>query len=504
MKTKLIHRFLGVQPSTIMKPLTVSFALLLSILTTIAYGQELDMYHGLSSVVQSNIIVRCYNGDQFVSYEETDSMHLFLWVKDDSTIIYAAGIPLDLFVRDFEIYKDLVYFCGYRKSGNQTDGMIGYFRIDVTCHPSPKNFYVYDNIWFASTHSKEFTEMEVYDKYAGSSWAGDSVFLVAVGVDRNGQSLVLEAIGEYDNMANWRYSLGRGQYTNTNETFEQISVTDSFVVTAGTIYNDLKNGMGFRAFDKYGTHDMFSNPSIHDNVYRYLPQGSPAAPTQVVQYPISNRFEMTAIDNDTIATLSLYRIDNGGMPPVMYYGFLLNLYDIKQAITTMNSPCVHSMGTPESYFWGNIYDLKYDVKKEQLVAVLTADVPSWGPQSVFAIIPYAQPLPITFDYNYAPLGYDYNMVIPMYRPTLTHYSYLLSSRYIGWDLVDYYRYPNTTPSYVPQCVVQGQETCDYPGDMMSRYEVAPLKIYRKATFKFSKETMTCVDKKLKVTCRHNL
>lgn len=410
-------------------------------------------------------------------------------------VIYAATIPLDLYVRDFEIYNDLAYFCGYRDIGGQKYGMIGYFRINKFCDPLKKDVYVYDNILFVSSgttvYSKEFTDLEVYDKYAN---AGDSTYLVAIGKDMYDRYLVLNAIGEYDNPSDWRYSLGYNKNDGAKETGEQISVTKHYIVTSGTIYNDYNNGMSLRVFDKFGLHDIFSNPSIHNNVYRYPTDINSIPPTPAVHYPIDKNFQMTAIYNDSIATLSLYKLYTGGTPPVTYYGFLLNVYDIAQTITGTNIPCTRSMCTPQSYYYGNIYDLRYDDNKQKILAALTADVPSWGPQSVCAMIPYSLTYPFSFDYYYPPFGYDFNKVVLSNNGN----TYLSSSYLSGSGFVGYYRYPVGT---APLCTTVGQETCIYPGELVSKEDYEALKIYRKKRFHFNAETMTCVEEALRKSCR---
>lgn len=380
--------------------------------------------------------------------------------------------------------------------------MIGFFQIDELCHPNKKDIYVYDNIRLSSPtdYSTELTELEVFAIDGSFPFSEDSVYFVAVGKDLNNKGIVMEAIGPYYTTGSWRYSIGRN--SDDKETVEQISVTDSFVVSSGIIYNDLQGGMGFRVFDKYGTPDMFSNPSIHNNVYRYPTYIDPYTPSPTpiypVQYPISNRFEMTALFDDYIATLSLYRLNHGGMQPVTYYGFLVNIYDIKQTINYPNINCMLSMATPESYYYGNIQDLRHDRYNNQLVAALTADVPSWGPQSVCAMIPYFQPLPLTFKYYYPGLGFEFNKVVLSNLSNAPNHTYLTSEYYNGWGYVNYYKY---TVNNIPNCTTQGTETCDYPGELRSKSDKVPLSIYRQKPFYFDIETMVCVEEPINTICQ---
>lgn len=158
------------------------------------------------------------------------------------------------------------------------------------------------------------------------------------------------------------------------------------------------------------------------------------------------------------------------------------------------------MGTPESYYYGSVQDLRYDGKHNRMVAALTADVPAWGPQSVCAMIPYWLTLPITVDYNYPVLGEIFNKVVLLDLIVPPFYSYLTSSYCNGYSSVTYYRYPSDNPLYTPHCTTQGQETCDDPGVMKSKYDIEPLNIHRKTSFDFNAYNMTCVEEIINRTC----
>lgn len=106
MKTKLIHKFLCRQSSTIVKSLAIILVLLLSAVTTKSHCQEIKSQLGPLSTIQNKTIVRNYIEGQFVSYVETSTQHLFLWLDENMDIVYATEISMDLFVLDFEICRN--------------------------------------------------------------------------------------------------------------------------------------------------------------------------------------------------------------------------------------------------------------------------------------------------------------------------------------------------------------------------------------------------------------
>ena len=474
---------------------TISFIIFLSFAAS-GYAQfEKHVDLSLSNPVQKTIVRN--NGDTgFVSYVETTTQHLFIKADDTMGVIFTVELPFVYTVNDFEIYENMAFFCGHETTptGSQL-GLIGYFYLDSIC-VYKRDVYIYSNITVEPGQplvlAKNFTELEIVENYTPR----DSIAIVMIGIDGNDRPVVLEAIGPYNNPTNWRYALGYKSKNEEKETFEQISVTEHYVATGGTVFDDLADGISFRFFIRHNNPDMFYGSTLHNDVYRY-PTNSPIPPTPLptpvyaTLYPVNRQFEMTAVKGDRIATLS---ICDQNAQPQMYYGILLNVYDIPQTISTPNINCLYSMHNPPAYNIGSTYvsDLRYDAGKDRLLALLTVDVPGVGTKCVCGMIHYSQPLPFNFDY-YTIYGLYFNKVV------LTDYgvSYLSSGHSgAGSPIAEYYKYPLGTS---PNCSVMFTHGCSAPEEFTSKSHNYPLDTYR-GVFSFNMDSMPCLPYRINRIC----
>lgn len=71
------------------------------------------------------VIVREYNYPEVITYTEEAGSHLFTH-NDLSTMDFCSEIIPEIFVNDFIVNGDTVYFCGFYKS-NINEGCVGWF-----------------------------------------------------------------------------------------------------------------------------------------------------------------------------------------------------------------------------------------------------------------------------------------------------------------------------------------------------------------------------------------
>lgn len=451
-----------------------------------------------STSITKNIVRNC--GDTgFMCYIETPSQHLFVKANDTMGVVYYTfELPINHYVLDFEIHRDMLFFCGYTYETREGEvGLIGHFSIGDMCNTVNK-VYIYNHIGYGQMasriYAKSFTDLEFLDVCHVQQTPCPDVYVALVGSDAEDNPLIVEAIGPYNNPSNWRFALGRNSASACNEKFVQVEETRNYVVTGGTALNNFNKGICFRAFNKNGYPDFFTNSSIHNKFYRYesvntITQGYTA-------YPLNKHFEMAATNIDSIATLSLYKRVTSGYEPQTLYGVLLNVYDIAQTLSQPNINCPYSTYTPRAYnlAGSHISDLLYNTNTKNLYALLTADVPSSGASSVCAFIPYMQATPLIVSCLTIPTTEFCKVDITNYSSACLISGYW-SSIISGTGV--YHRYPIGS---VPKCASKYAIDCNAPEHFRSKEYNYPLDIYR-SNFDFSTVTVNCTPMSFNSFCR---
>ena len=434
----------------------------------------------------------------YISYIETATEHLFVLTYPSMVNKYVVQIPLNIFVNDIEIYREKVFFCGYDVATTPTQhGVLGYFRIDSLCIIG-NEIFICNNFTYNPPISiiREYTEMEVFDEYQqNTQLAGDSVYIALIGKNRSDHSVVIEATGAYNSPNSWRYAVGLSSTSPVKEVYHQISITDNYIVLGGT-YLDSLSGVSFRLFNRHGLYDMFSASSIYNNVYWYetaFPQT-----TNAIEYPI-NKFEMTAMDNDRVATLSLYKKYTTGTPPQKLAGFLLNVYSIPLTLSGGGMNCLYSIADSPTHDYSNsghaqVKDLRYDNTTGNFYALLKAyisNATTYFDEHLCAVVPYLQPTPSSFLYYYL-TGINLDRVVMCNSGTHCYFS----GRVPAIGSIVYYKNP-ATPTF--NCNAKGWRQCTTPTNFLSKIASNQLYIHRQ-TFNFSKISATCTTYPLNISC----
>lgn len=134
-----------------------------------------------------------------------------------STMIPRAIIDIDT-VFDFEIYNDVVYFCGVKNTATGGYGVIGYFHISG--FPAPSVNYLNIPVF------RRITRLEVGDMQG-------STHIVAIGDGIHGKAELVDAI---DFGASW--SINLFDAADANYKFLDLAITDTHVIVASA-YRDV-------------------------------------------------------------------------------------------------------------------------------------------------------------------------------------------------------------------------------------------------------------------------
>ena len=198
-----------------------AIALGLLLIPVNAFCQEKQTTISLSATVDKTI-VRDYPGHGFVSYVESIAEHLFLVVDANMTVQYSITLPTNYNVKDFRIYRDMIFFCGSLTLQQGDYGLAGYFYLDQMCSTS-NQIYAYNTFGhgpFLSWTVSEFVELAVFDIYAGTSVAGDTMGVALGGYNMNNRHFIMEISGLYNNPMSWIYEIGYPKNSQCHEKFD--------------------------------------------------------------------------------------------------------------------------------------------------------------------------------------------------------------------------------------------------------------------------------------------
>ena len=266
----------------------------------------------------TNTIVRERSDSEFVSYIETSTLRYFV-LSQNPSITTCMKIENSLTVHDFVIHDDIVYFCG---TNAMAHAIIGWFKIQPF-FDGTGSYYLYQN--FAGQYSplvKDFYSLCVYKN-------NENVVITAVGGGQNGRACVLSLQGIAGSPSGWLCKVGES--SEITERMLKVCVTDNYVVSAGTIFND-HDGVSLRVFRKY---NMFAGGGPQDRFHCYSSDDN----IPFIDYPLTNNdsttFGLTHTRGDSVALMAEWQYRN---PPNPYFsdGFLIHIYDINNTINQVN------------------------------------------------------------------------------------------------------------------------------------------------------------------------
>lgn len=372
-----------------------------------------------------NMIVRQQASMKRVIYLESGNNHYFV-TMDDYISIKRVCLPQELDIHDFFIFNDYAYFCGANTVIRK--GIVGYFHID-SLFRGISNLYIHDDFETNTAIVKSFDAITVY-----LGGLRQQQCIAAVGVTSNGKACAMEIV---KTLPSWRYTIGES--SNSTETITNICHTDRYVVTAGTIYNNV-NGISFRIYTK-GM--MFSTSGYQNNIHKYTSNGN----SMDILYPIE-KFKMTAIDSNRVAVLSQWTTSE--IPSNLSRGFLTLVVDPYISISTMECNQIYSILTnlEGERNRQSVKSLSFCDPNNSLTFLIESNSP-WGQQSFHGkmTIPPTPTTSIGFYPNYHYTAMDNYHTLPYM--TLIGYLRQQPSRFIyserGFPLDGSCHYVETLP-----------------------------------------------------------
>lgn len=323
-------------------------------------------------------IVRGYTYPATVSYVETPTAHYFAYA-DASTTVLNAEIDPSIFVRDFVIFEDYVYFCGLDNSQQASKGVWGWFKIqDLIAsnmsYCSHRDFHC--NLQYADTlHS-----------LVAFRDSANTLHLAVVGSVKDGntsnRSCMLDITGSAGG-SGWNYTMG---ITTTSpsgyEKLTKICLTDNYVVAVGSVPMGADN-INHRFHRR---NNMFQSGGPQDYFYK--------VPGDV--WPQSWDYAVTHLYNDLFAVAAKHEA-NG----LYYKGIMVYVFNIPTVTTGSNAVYSADVSTSGYTDLLDICDIQYSQSYRELTLLLNGTTP-FGVGSLVAELQLTSPYMNIYQVSFFP------------------------------------------------------------------------------------------------------
>lgn len=346
------------------------FLLLFMLLT--AFNDLCFCQNAITQVIYPHKIVRTivreYTYPATVSYVETEKKHYFVYADQSMTVTNCEIAP-NIFVNDFVILDNEVYFCGLR-NGNNPVGIWGYFDI-VDLQNSNLTYNIYENFVCGNNYVDTLHRLVAYN-YFEQKIQDITKHIVVVGTVTDGNrtnGCTIDITPNLSGSTMWNYTIGVTPDV-TGERINRICTTKHYVITAGpAIINS-----DFDVYRRHYINSLFVAGGPQDEIWHF-----PLSSVHRYKHNAEN-YEITHIDKDTVAiAIQTYDLD-----PPNHYGVLVTAYDMGSlyngALNTLYSHYQISNGKL------NVEGLKYDYTTRQLILLLNDKV-----ASTIAEIPLSSP-----------------------------------------------------------------------------------------------------------------
>lgn len=292
----------------------------------------------------------------------TCSDHQFVLTTGNSDV-YTIDLNTNMFVEDFRILGDTVFFCGHLRNGTVTTGLVGYFDL----------YQFYLNGDFSYGTINDFVSLRKMVVYRDLLYGTYNV--VCVGHYRNTatHSAILACVY---NMAagqvSFAYNYGASQITASyySEDFVDIALTDNYVVITGhnTNITSTWHDISLYRFNRSTIYsDLLTANSLQRYDYNIHSMDEPMT-TFII--------ESTAGDSVVVASL--------GCPKISEYEFSMRLRTFD--MTTMVMTHAQELALPNKTWPTDMEYIPYD----HSVLILMDDVP-FTPQDTYDVVAHFNP-----------------------------------------------------------------------------------------------------------------
>lgn len=313
-------------------------------------------------------IVREYNYPATVSYVETTNIHYFAYA-DASFTLRCHPIDSNIFIRDFKIFEDTVYFCGIDKS-NGCHGVWGHFPVadllSNTLHYNTYSSFTCKNKSVDTLHAI-IAYRENGEKHCVTVGTATDGTLV-----RNGCTIDLTPHSPPS--SNWKYIIGITP-DGTGEDINHLCLTDNYVVAAGS--HIINSDMEYYR--------------VHSRGNLFATGGSQDYPWEFSYYSLdphrrnTDKFAITHMYGDTVA-MAFQSVT--GLPSNLQNAVILYVYDMS-SLSNGAFNTIYSISVSTGQDSLEVEGLEYFKARDKLVLLLSGNLPNqilYGHGSIIAEI----------------------------------------------------------------------------------------------------------------------
>lgn len=326
------------------------FLVMLATGTVQGFGQHRIVEAQYPSAV-NHTIVREYNHPATVSYVETATAHYFAYA-DAAMLVLNAEIDPNIYVRDFVIFEDYVYFCGWEKLQQTTKGIWGWFNINALMQ-SNMNYHVYDDFDCGQLNADTLQSLVAFRDNT------NTLHIAVVGSVYDGsasdRSCMLDITGAAGGNA-WTYRMGvtpklEGYY----EKISKVCLTNNYVVTVGSV----PVGYGVVNHRVHLRNNMFQPGGLQDNAYYFPGDVSPRA----------WNFAICPVDGDMVA-VAVKHDANAVFPSD---GALVYVFHVPSLSVGMNALNAIRLDLGTSTNTSDIYGLRYSRHGQEITMLMSGN-----------------------------------------------------------------------------------------------------------------------------------
>ncbi len=316
-------------------------------------------------------IVKEFDYPATISYVETKTEHYFAFA-DQSMTVTNCEIDADIFVRDFVVIDNKVYFCGFR-DGKSTSGIWGMFDI-LGLQNANLSYEVYEH--FACNYDLVDTlhRLVVYNDNA------NILHIVTIGTTSDGYSTngcIIDITPNTSGGTAWTYNIGVTP-TYSGERINRICVTDNLIVTSGpaAMHSNLD------VYRVYNKNNLFMPGGPQDEIWHF-----PLSSLHQYDHNPEN-YEITHINNDIVAMAIQIQDISYYYPLQAHYGILVMAYDMS-ALSNGSISTLYSHYASTLTYKLNVESLRYTRTNDELLLLLNGNIPIPfnGTHSIVAEIP---------------------------------------------------------------------------------------------------------------------
>lgn len=318
----------------------------------------------------TNSIVRAY-GNNSILYIEKGGKHYFSaaiydpansnWNSHIAVSLKNVEINNSYTVNDFKIIDNsFVYYCGkyFDSSDYKFKGFIGFFKISEFLSNNIINMNIYKNFSLGGSYVgiSNLSKLEVF-------YESGKLHIVSIGSTSNhNKACILEIVS---NLAGIAGSYNVGVLENSNETIDDIAVTDNYVVTVGGMISSPD-----AAIHKFSRQNIFSDTVPYDTTYTY--------PTNEIDSNLHvsedlENFLITHVLDDIVAIASYWHISESADIGTNLQGTLLRIYN---TATTSEPTMMTSMSINRIEYNGNwkLKELDYNETYETFTLLQNTEI----------------------------------------------------------------------------------------------------------------------------------